>query len=67
MYRQELRFLCCEHCLTMLYVSMTFHENILKDFQVIERTRKDDCQISKGNNSKTIDKSDGSCVVHVVR
>ena len=37
-YRQELRFLYCACCLMMLYVSMKFHEQILKDFQVIERT-----------------------------
>ena len=36
----------------MLYVSMKFHENILKGFQVIEWTRNDQCQISKGNNYK---------------
>ena len=34
----------------MLYVSMKFHENMLKGFQVIERTLNDNCQISKGNN-----------------
>ena len=36
----------------MLYDFMKFHENILKGFQVIERTRNDHCQISKGNNYK---------------
>ena len=29
MYRQELRFLCCEHPLMMFYISMKFRENIL--------------------------------------
>ena len=38
----------------MLYISMKFHENILKGFQVIERTRNDHCEISKGNNYKTV-------------
>ena len=38
----------------MLYVSMRFHENILKDFQVTEQTLHDHCQISKGNNYKTV-------------
>ena len=37
-YRQELLFLCSAHLLTMLYISMKFQENILNDFQVIERT-----------------------------
>ena len=50
----------------ILYISMKFHENILKGFQGIERTRNDNCQISKGNSYQTIDKSYGSCVVHVV-
>ena len=54
MYRQELRFLCSAHHLTMLYISMKFHENILKGFQVTERTQNDHCQISKGNNYKTV-------------
>ena len=54
MYRQKLRFLCCAHCLMMLYISMNFHENILKGFQVIERARNDQCQILKGNNYKTV-------------
>ena len=39
---------------TMLYISMKFHENILNGFQVIEQTQNDHCQISKGNNYKTI-------------
>ena len=38
----------------MLYVFVKFHENILKGFQVIEQTRNDYCQISKGNNYKTV-------------
>ena len=40
----------------MLYMSMKFHENILNGFQVLERTRIYHRQISKGNNSKTIQK-----------
>ena len=43
MYRYELRFLCCAHRLMMLYISIKFHANILKGFQVIERTRNDHC------------------------
>ena len=66
MYRQELRFLCCAHRLMMLHISMKFHENILKGFQVIERTWNDHCQISKEKNYKTKDKSYRSCVVHVI-
>ena len=50
----------------MLYISMKFHENIFKGFQVTERTQNDHCQISKGNNYKTIEKSYGSCVVQIV-
>ena len=52
----------------MLYISMKFHENILKVFQVTckEQTRNDICQMSKGDNYKTIDKSYGSCAVHVI-
>ena len=38
----------------MLYISMKFHEHMLNGFQVIERTRNDHCQISKGNNSKNV-------------
>ena len=49
----------------MFYIFMEFHEIILKGFQVIKRTGNDNCQISKGNNYKTIDKSNGSLVVHV--
>ena len=40
--RQELRFLCSAHHLT-LHISMKFHENILKGFQVIERAGNDHC------------------------
>ena len=50
----------------MLNVSMKYHENILKGFQVRERTQHDYCQMPKGNNYKTIDKSYDSSVVHVV-
>ena len=38
----------------MLYISIKFHENVLNSFQFIEWTRDDHCQISKGNNSKTV-------------
>ena len=38
----------------LLYISMKFHDNILKGFQVIERSQNDQCQISKGNNYKTV-------------
>ena len=60
------RFLCSAHRLIMLYNSMKFHENILKGFQVIERTQSNHFQISKGNNYKTIGNSYGSCNVHIV-
>ena len=40
--------------LMMLYVSMKFHENILMGFQVTVGTQNDHCQISKGNNYKTV-------------
>ena len=53
-YRQDLRFLCSVHRLIMLCISMKFHENIFKSFQVIEQTRTDHCQISKGNNYKIV-------------
>ena len=33
---------------------------------ITEGTRNDGCQISKGNNYKTIDKRYGSCVVHII-
>ena len=49
MYRQE-----CFACCLMLYISMKFHENILKGFEVIEWTRNAHCQISKENNYKTV-------------
>ena len=54
LYRQELRFLRSARRLMMLYISKKLHENILKGFQVIEQTRNDHCQISKGNNYKTV-------------
>ena len=54
LYRQELRFLCSACPLMMLYISMKFHESILKCFQVIKWTQNDHCQISKGNNYKTV-------------
>ena len=38
----------------MLYISIKFHENILNRFQVMEWTLIYHCQISKGNNSKTV-------------
>ena len=38
----------------MLYVSIMFHENILKGFQVLERTQNDHCRISNGNNYKPV-------------
>ena len=50
----------------MLYISIKFHEIMLTRFQVIERTRNDHCQILRGNNYKTRDKSYSYCVVHVV-
>ena len=49
-----------------VYTSMKPHENFLNSFQVIELIRNDHCEISKGKNYKTTDKSYGSCVVHVV-
>ena len=52
LYRQKLRFLCSTRRRMMFYISMKFHDNILKGFQVIERTRNDHCQILKGNNYK---------------
>ena len=50
LYRQALQFLCSARHLMMVYISMKFHENILKGFQVTERKKHDHCQISKGNN-----------------
>ena len=38
---------------------MKFREKILNSFQVIEWTQNDHSQISKGNNSKNVDKSYG--------
>ena len=38
----------------MRYISMKFHDTIWNDFQVIERTRNEHCQISKGNSSKNV-------------
>ena len=54
LYRQELRLLCSARHLTMLYISMKFHDNILNRFQIIERTRNNHSLISKGNNSKNV-------------
>ena len=54
LYRLELRLLCSARRLMMLYISVKFRENVLKGFQVIERTRNDHCQISKGNKYKTV-------------
>ena len=54
MDRQELRFLSSSSRLMMLYISMKCHENVLNGFQVIDRARNDQCQISKGNNSKKV-------------
>ena len=51
MYRQEM---CSAPRLTVFYISMKFHENILNGFQVIEQTQNCHCQISKGNNSKNV-------------
>ena len=55
-YRQELQFLCCAGCLMMLYISMKFNDDILNCFQVIEWTGNYYFLISKGNNSKNIQK-----------
>ena len=44
--------MCHARHLMMLYISLKFHENILKGFQVKKRTQNDRCQISKGNNYK---------------
>ena len=55
--RKELRFfLCSARRLMMLYISMTFHDNILNGFQVIEWTR----------NYHSLVNSYGSCGLHVV-
>ena len=42
-YRQELQLLFSARCLMMLYISMKFQVNIMKDFRVIERTRHYQC------------------------
>ena len=47
MYRQELMSLCSARHLTILYISMKFHENILNVFQVIERIQNYNYRISK--------------------
>ena len=49
LYKTRVTFLFSARHLIMLYISLKFHENILKGFQVIERTRNDHLQISKGN------------------
>ena len=49
---KSFKFLCCARPLIMFYVSMKFHENILKGFQITEQTRNDHCQISKGITTK---------------
>ena len=54
------------NCLSSLQARTQFHENTLNGFQVIEWIWNDHCQISKGNNSKNVDKSYGFCGVHVV-
>ena len=54
LYRKEIRFLYSASHLVMLYISMTFHDNILTGFQIIERTRNNQCQISERNNYKNI-------------
>ena len=54
MYGEKLQFLWSAPRLMMLYISMKFHDTIWNDFQVIERTRNEHCQISKGNNSKNV-------------
>ena len=48
LYRQKLWFLCSASRLMMLYISMKFHENILKGFQVIEQTLNDPLSNFKG-------------------
>ena len=67
MDRQELRFLWSAHCLMVLYIYMKFHENVLNGFRVIDRTQNDQCQFSKGTNSKNVLKTSyGSCDLHVI-
>ena len=43
----ELRLLFSAHCLIMIYISNTFHENISKGFRIIERTRNNDANFQK--------------------
>ena len=51
-YRQELWFLWSARRLMMLYISMTFRENILNGFQVIERIRlRDGRTDNRGKNN----------------
>ena len=38
-FRQELQFLYCARHLMILYISMKFHKNILKCFQVVKFQR----------------------------
>ena len=45
LYGQDLQFLCSASHLMMIYISMKFHENILKSFQYIEQTWTDHYQI----------------------
>ena len=54
LHRRELRYLCYASRLMVLHISMKFHENILKGFQVIKRTRNDHFQILKGTKYKTV-------------
>ena len=49
--RQELHLWAAHH-LIKLYISVKFHENILKGFLLIQRQQNYNCQISKENNSK---------------
>ena len=52
MYRQELQFLVCAHLLMMLYISMKFHENILRGFQVTERHKMTIIKFQRGITTK---------------
>ena len=54
LYALQLLFLWSARRLVMLYISMNFHDTILNELQIIERTRNYHCQISKGNNSKNV-------------
>ena len=38
--KPELRFMCSARCLMVLNVCVKFHENMLSDFKVMERTGK---------------------------